>query len=245
MTKQNNHLPAEPPVSNEDAGGLALGQVHQLQNIDVDTEVATMVENIPPSLIRVRIDHSPSGRHRMFIDYGESYEPNQEDQFDLPGNVFSGIVVYSQTVSALWVEGEQMPRYSAIDGKVMTGTETAHLASQAKDKVRLFVLTYLNQEPQLVAFNLSPTSIKHWRRHVQMLARSNAPAIAVITRFSLNDVQKNGYRWAEVACGIERVVTQDELDMALALREDCRQAFGVIHEQDFAEPGDRVAEEDN
>ena len=180
----------------------------------------------------------------MFIDSGESYDPENDDQVDVPNNVFSGIVVFNQTVSALWVEGEQIPRYSAIDGKVTSGAGSEIHASKAKDKVRLFILTYLNSKPQLVVFNLSPTSIKHWRNHVQRLARSKAPAIAVITKFSLDDIQRNSYRWAEVQCSVERVVNQNELDVAMSLREECRQTFGVIAESDFDDPGDRVTGEE-
>jgi hypothetical protein len=245
MTKPTNNgsAVARKPVS-KDSGISILDEIHQLSNIDVETEVATMVENIPPSLVRVRIDHSPSGRHRMFIDNGESYDGSQDDQVDVPNNVFTGIVVFSQTVSALWVEGEQIPRYSAIDGKVTSGVGSEIHASQAKDKARLFVLTFLDSKPQLVVFNLSPTSIKHWRTHVQRLARSKAPAIAVITKFNLDDVQRNSYRWAEVNCSVERVVSQDELDVAMSLRDECRQTFGVIAESDFDDPGDRQAEGD-
>jgi len=241
----NTSTPARHKPGSDDSGVVVFDAINQLDSIDIETEVATMMENIPPSLVRVRIDHSPSGRHRMFIDNGESYDENQEDQVDVPDNVFSGIVVFSQTVSALWIEGEQVPRFSAIDGMVTSGAGSEVHASQAKDKVRLFVLTFLDSKPQLVVFNLSPTSIKHWRNHLQRLARSNAPAIAVITRFSLMDVQRNGYRWAEVQCSIDRVVTQQELDVAMQLREECRQAFGVIQEQDFDDPGDRLKEEDD
>jgi len=246
MTKPTNNgsTVARKPGSDE-SGIVVFDEIHKLANIDIDTEVATMVENIPPSLIRVRIDHSPSGRHRMFIDNGESYDGSQDDQIDVPNNVFTGIVVYSQTASALWIEGEQIPRYSAINGKVTSGAGSEIHASQAKDKVRLFVLTFLDSKPQLVLFNLSPTSIKHWRNHVQRLARSNAPTIAVITKFSLDDIQRNSYRWAEVNCGVQRVVSQEELDVAMSLRDECQQAFGVIQEQDFNDPGDRVSGEDN
>jgi len=245
MSRTKNGTPARQKPGSDDSGVVVLDAINQLDSIDIETEVAAMMENIPPSLVRVRIDHSPSGRHRMFIDNGESYDENQEDQVDVPDNVFSGIVVFSQTVSALWVEGEQIPRYSAIDGKITSGDGSLHLASQAKDKVRLFILTYLETKPQLVVFNLSPTSIKHWRNHLQRLARSKAPAIAVITRFSLNDIQRNSYRWAEVNCSVERVVSQEELDIAMSLRNECRQTFGVIAESDFDDPGDRVTGEDN
>ena len=95
--KTNGSTVARKPVS-EEAGVVVLDDIHQLSNIDIDTEVASMVENIPPTLVRVRIDHSPSGRHRMFIDNGESYDESQEDQIDVPNNVFSGIVVFNQSI---------------------------------------------------------------------------------------------------------------------------------------------------
>jgi len=61
----------------------------------------------------------------------------------------------------------------------------------------------------------------------------------------LDDVQRNSYRWAEVNCSVERVVSQEELDIALKLRDECRQTFGVIAESDFDDPGDRVTGEED
>jgi hypothetical protein len=241
MTKRRSDTTLQRPGSNgKDSGLVVVDQVNDLQGIDVDIEVAMMVDGLQPSFPRVRIDHSPSGRHRMFLDLGESYDDGQSDQVDLPGNSFSGIVVYAQTVSAYWVDGEPVPRYTAINGKVTSNPGSIIHASQAKDKVRLFVLTWLDDKPQLVIFNLSPTSIKHWRTHVQRLGRSKAPAIAVVTSFHLQDTQRNSFRWAEVVCNVERVVNQDELNMALSLRDECEAMFGEIGESDFSDPGDRM-----
>jgi hypothetical protein len=55
-------------------------------------------------------------------------------------------------------------------------------------------MTWLNDKPQSVILNLLPTNIKHWRTHVQRLARSKAPSITVVTSFSLQDTQRNSFR---------------------------------------------------
>ena len=238
-----NTLSRPGPNGNKDSGLVVSQDVYALEGIDVDSEVVMMTDGIQPVFPRVRIDHSPSGRHRMFLDLGESYSEGELDQIDLPGNVFSGIVVYAQTVSATWVEGEAVPRYTAINGKVTSGVESMSYAGQAKDKARLFVLTWYDDKPQLVIFNLSPTSIKHWRNHVSRLARSKAPSIAVVTRFNLQDTQRNSFRWAEVVCGVERVVNQKELNLALELRQECESMFGMITDQDYSDPGDRIQNE--
>ncbi|MBZ0264525.1 hypothetical protein K8I28_07640 [bacterium] len=231
-----------PSKVNGDKGSAIISEdeLSSLQGLDLDTEVAIMTENLQPVFPRVRIDHSPSGRHRMFLDLGESYSDDQEAQVDLEGNTFAGIVVYHQKVSAFWVEGEQVPRYTAVDGRVTSSPESTIHAKDAKDKIRLFVLTNMDDRYQLIVFNLSPTSIKHWRNHVARLARSKAPSIAVVTRFTLADVARNGFRWAEVECKVDRVVSQDELNLAMQVREECKAVFGVgITESDFDDPGDR------
>jgi len=212
MTQQKQNgtttLPQPGSKDSKDSGLVVQEEVHALEGLDVESEVVMMTDGIQPVFPRVRIDHNPSGKHRMFLDLGESYNEGELDQIDLPGNVFSGIVVFAQTVSATWIEGESIPRYTAINGKVTSGLDSMGFSQQAKDKVRLFVLTWNDDKPQLVIFSLSPTSIKHWRTHVQRLARSKAPIIAVVTNFRLQDTQRNSFRWAEVVPRVERVVTQ-------------------------------------
>ena len=248
MSKTNNNgsttLPQPGSKDNKDSGLVVPKEVYALDGLDVESEVLMMTDGIQPVFPRVRIEHSPSGRHKMFLDLGKSYSEGELDQIDLPGNVFSGIVVYAQTVSATWIEGESIPRYTAINGKVTSGPDSVEFAQLAKDKVRLFVLTWYDDKPQLVILSLPPTSIKHWRTHVQRLARSKAPAIAVVTSFSLQDTQRNSFRWAEVVCNVERVVAQPELNLALELRKECESVFGVISDADFSDPGDRQAEGD-
>ena len=249
MSKTNNNgtttLPQPGSKDSKDSGLVVQEDVYALEGLDVESEVMMMTDGIQPNFPRARIEHSPSGKHRMFLDLGQSYNEGELDQVDLPGNVFSGIVVFAQTVSATWIEGESIPRYTAINGKVTSGPDSIDFAHQAKDKIRLFVLGWYDDKPQLVILSLPPTSIKHWRTHVQRLARSKAPVIAVVTSFRLQDTHRNSFRWAEVVCSVDRVVTQDELNIALSLRDQCQQAFGLIAESDFDDPGDRVSEEDS
>lgn len=168
--------------------------------LDINAECDDMMKNVDTFPPRVRIEHSSSGRHRLFLDFGQAYDPEVIDQVDLPNNAVSGIVCYSQFIRALWAEGESTPRCSAVDNKPTTAEAIAEDcmycaegrigSGRCKQKVRLLLLTWIEQEPTLLVFNLSPTSIKHWRNHVSKLARSKAPYISVVTRFSLQDTKK-------------------------------------------------------
>ena len=203
-----------------------------------------MNSELPPQPPRVRIEHSSSGRHEMFLDYGEAYG-DTPDHAPLPDNELSGIIVASQNIRAFFEAGNPYPRCAAIrdqptvDAPLASNCSSCDLAIQGgacKPKVRLLLLTL---DGQLVMFPLSPTSIKHWKRHLQRLNRSGAPAIAVVTRFRLLDIQKNGFRWAEVDIDFERLVTPDELRTVKSLRADAEHWLENGFEADYRDPGDR------
>lgn len=217
---------------------------------NIDAEIAEMTRGFQLQPPRVRIEHSASGRHRMFIDHGESYSDEVPDEIDLPGNALSGIVCFAQTIRAMWSENEPLPRCAAVDNKP-TVPEPVHPActgcaesvignGKCKPKVRLVVLAFVDGKPTLVVFPLSPTSIKRWRSHVSKLARSKAPYTAVVTRFSLDDIQKNSFRWAEVSLSVDRVVTKEELKAALSIRDQLDQQLKDIEEADYNDPGDKL-----
>ena len=233
----------------QNGGLIAEGDLATLGYENIEGELTAMIQGFYVQPPRVRIEHSATGRHRMFIDNGESYSEEAIDQVDLPNNELAGIVCYAQSIRAMWVEQAPLPTCAAIDERPTVaepvhpgcvGCPQNHLGSKCKPKVRLLVLTWVNAEPTLVVFNLSPTSIKRWRNHVNKLARSKAPFTAVITRFNLQDTTKNSYRWAEVAMDVDRVVSKEELRAALAIRDQYIQRFVEVDESDFSDPGDKA-----
>ncbi len=218
-------------------------------DLDLDAELQAMMEGIETQPPRVRIEHSSSGKHRIYIDLGESYDPDEETQINLPGNELKGIVCYSQFIRALWVEGEAVPRCAAI-GSIPTVIEPVHHNCKScpqgqigkglcKAKVRLLVLANVDDKPTLLVFALSPTSIKRWRSHVSRLARSKAPYISVVTRFSLEDMKKNSFRWAEVEMDVDRVVSEEELNAAVSIRDQFKSNLRDVSEEDYSDPGDK------
>ncbi len=215
---------------------------------DLDAELALMTKDFQPQPPRIRIEHSSSGKHRMYVDFGESYSESLPDQEDLPDNTVSGIVIQAQMIRAMWVENEAKPRCSSVDG-IPTVAEPLHhscqgcqhssFGSDCKQKVRLLLLAQINDKPVLVIFPLSPTSIKKWSSHVSRLARSKAPYIAVVTKFSLEDQKKNGFRWATVDMTVDRVVTKEEYQTVLQIRDQFQQQFVEVDVEDYADPGDK------
>ena len=199
-------------------------------------------------LPRVRIEHKKNGKHRMYIDNGESYLDDGSQEADVPGNTLSGIVFAEQSIKALWEEGAEVPKCSAIDNVPMGQEPMAENCKQCeqgviggpcKPKSRLFMLAELDGEVKPLVFALSPTSIKHWNAHKKKLQRSNLPIVAVNTTFELLDVKKGTYRWAEVKAGVDGVATKDMLLLAKQARDQFEEVTRVISSNDYSDPGDQ------
>jgi len=202
-------------------------------------------------LPRVRIDHQKSGKHRLFVDTGESYLDDVSQETDIPGNKLTGIVFAEQSIKALWEEGAEVPKCSAIDNIPMgldpiadncKHCEHGVIGGVCKPKVRLFLLAEIDGEVKPLVFALSPTSIKHWNAHKKKLHRSNLPVVAVNTTFELMDVKKGTYRWAEVKAGVDGIVSKELLMLAKQARDQFEEVTKVISSHDFSDPGDTSVE---
>jgi hypothetical protein len=207
------------------------------------------VETNSLDLPRIRIDHKDNGQHRMYIDSGASYidEDNTED--NIPGNILSAVVFAEQAIRAFWTHGKQTPTCSAINNIPIVADpisgkceicEQGVIGGECKPKVRLLVLCKIGDQVKPIIFNLSPTSIKHWNNHKKKLQRSNLPVVAMNTVFSLKDVKRNGYRWAEVDIGIDGIASKKMLGLAKQARVEMEKLISRIDEKDFNDPGDRL-----
>lgn len=216
--------------------------------LDLESELSQQQSEVRINPPRVRIEHSSSGRHRMFIDLGESYFDSAPESIDIENNLLEGIVAIAQPVRALFEEGEQLPICAAIENtptvqdpvsKSCIGCPEAIIGSgQCKAKIRLFLITQYNGQSQVVVFPLSPTSIKRWRSHLKRLQRSKLPYIAVHTLFSLLDIEKGPYRWAEVDVQADRLATKDEIAQAVIVRQEYSDFISQLEQTDFSDPGD-------
>jgi hypothetical protein len=64
--------------------------------------------------------------------------------------------------------------------------------------------------------------------------------VAVNTVFSLDDVKKNSYRWAEVNIDIDGIVSKEMLILAKKYRDEFIRIMTVVTDKDFDEKGDKV-----
>ena len=218
---------------------------------DLDTELAGMaVETTQLELPRVRVEHSERGRHRMFIDTGENYLETGGGEIDIPGNKLTAVVFASNDIRAFWKEGEEIPACSAIDNKPIAQEPLAEdcrhcehgvigADTTCKPKVKLLLLAEFDGEVKPLLMNLPPTSIKHWKSHKRKLTRSNLPVVAVNTTFELEDVKRNGYRWAEVKLGMDGIASKEMLVMAKAARTELEEFTKRISHRDFDDNGDK------
>jgi len=214
-------------------------------DIDLDAELSRMTADLPPTIPRVRIEHMTQGNHRMYLDSGDSYSEGPA-QLDIPGNELKGIVIADQNIRALFTDDATHPKCAAIrdtptvdDPQALTchSCELAARGGKCKPKVRLLLLT---EGRRLVMLPLPPTSIKHWKHHLQRLSRSGAPYVAVLSRFHLRDVKRNGYRWAEVQVDFDRLITPEELATVKKLRAELDNWFDNGLDFDYQDPGDRT-----
>jgi len=212
------------------------------------TQIETTSNGI--DLPRIRIEHKDNGKHRMYIDYGESYLDDESQEKPIQDNRIEGIIFVEQFIRALWEEGESLPKCSAIDDVPIVDhpvheycngcTEAVIGSGNCKPKIRLWMLVKTSEGIKPFIFALSPTSIKHWNNHKKKLKRSKLPVVAVNTVFTLEDVKKNGYRWAEVAIGINGIASKEMLILAKQYRDELQRLMSKITEKDFDDAGDRV-----
>ncbi len=228
----------------------ALAQSLSEAGFDLDEElmqIETTSNGI--DLPRIRIEHKSNGKHCMYIDYGESYLDDDVQEKPIKGNRIEGVVFVEQNIRALWEEGESLPRCSAIDNRPIVDSpendscQGCHEAiignGKCKPKIRLWMLVHKEDGIKPFIFALSPTSLKHWNNHKKMLKRSKLPVVAVYTVFTLQDVKKNGYRWAEVEIGINGIADKEMLILAKKYRDELEKLMKKITEKDYSDPGDK------
>jgi hypothetical protein len=216
---------------------------------DLEKEMNDMAEETSQiGLPRIRIEHKSNGKHRMYIDAGESYLDDVSQETNIPGNKLTAVVFSEGVIRAMWQEGDELPVCSAIDDIPIGGNALADncrhcsngvIGGSCKPKVRLLLLTDIDGEIRPLILNLSPTSIKHWNAHKKKLQRSNLPVVAVNTTFELEDVKRNGYRWAEVSLGMKGIASKEMLVIAKAARTELEEYTKRISQSDFDDSGDK------
>ena len=223
---------------------------------DVTEELEILEARInKQDLPRIRIDHHEDGKHRFYIDYGESYVKGDKQVAFLRVTELKAIVFEEQQVRAFWQEDEDHPRCYSIDDSILSAEPLSPSCEQCpesipgfgacKPKVRLFVLPLLkNREMQPMVLSLSPTSIKPWRDHQLRLKRSGLPPVAVITTFGLEDTINDGFRWARVQVGIQGIVSRENLILAKEAQQGISGVKTRVIPQDFSEAGDRFEKSD-
>ena len=220
---------------------------------DFDEEVVlTVPEKTAIDLPRVKIEHRNNGRHRMYLDLGESYIKQEEQEIDIQNNELVGVIFAAESIRALWKEGESLPACSAINGEPTVSDPIseqckncpkAKIGGECKSKQILCRFIEIDGKLMLVVFALSPTSIKHWRSHANKLSRSQLPYVSVQTLMKLKDVKKNGYRWAEVEFDVMDLATDEQLEMARKARTELEKFRQNITEKDFDDPGDKLEDD--
>ena len=216
---------------------------------DMDKEMEDQsLESSSFELPRVRIEHRDNGKHRMYIDTGESYLEGDTQEINIPGNKLTAICFAEQSIRALWQEGAEVPLCSGIEGHPV-GQETladdckhcehSVIGGSCKPKARLFLLAEIDGEVKPLVFALSPTSIKHWNVHKKKLTRSNLPVVAVNTTFELIDTKRGSYRWAEVKLGMDGIASKEILTIARTARTEFEALTKRISDADFSDSGDK------
>jgi hypothetical protein len=209
---------------------------------DIDKELQRLelqIEKI--DIPRLRIDHHEDGKHRFFIDRGESYLTEDKQFVFLKHRIMPVIVLQEQNVRALWLEGQEQSRCAAVDGVIYSKEPISPSCDQCpeslpgvgtcKASVRLYVLPLIKRRSRPMVFNISPSSIRLWRDHQLRLGRSGIPPIAVVTTFELMDTQAEEYRWARVEVGFREIVSKPQLQKALDARVQLAEKYPRLTEE--------------
>ena len=228
-----------------------IDQVHRdlaKAGFDCTIELQKQIKGMNIEPPRVKIEHLTSGRHRMFIDLGESYVHTAGQFEELDGNKLEAIVALAQPVRAWFVEGEKFPKCAGIEDMptaiepvcdtCIRCKESIPKEGKCKPKIRLFLLQRKNGSYRPLVFPLSPTSIKRWKAHIKALNRDKLPYVAVVTTFELEDASKGSFQWAEVKLGANGMATAEELQTIMQFRKNYEGLFGQIDKRDFEDPGD-------
>ncbi len=198
---------------------------------------------------RVVISHDDRGKHKMFIDMGSSYLQEGSEEIPVPGNKLTGIIFATQKIRALWDKEEVHPTCSSIDGIPVSsepisdkcaGCPEAVIGSgNCKKKQRLLLLVELEGKLTPVILSLPPTSLKHFDRHLVKMQRSQLPLVIGRTCFSLIDIKRNGYRYAEIGITLDGLADKETLLQAKQARVDYEMLNSVISSEDYSDAGDR------
>ena len=198
---------------------------------------------------RVVISHDDRGKHKMFIDMGSNYLQEGSEEIPVPGNKLTGIIVATQKIRALWSKEEVHPTCSSIDGIPVSlepihnkcaGCPEAVIGSgNCKVKQRLLLLVELEGELKPVILSLPPTSLKHFEKHLVKMQRSQLPLVIGRACFSLIDIKRNGYRYAEIGITLDGLADKSTLLQAKQARADYEMLNSVISSEDYSDAGDR------
>ena len=222
---------------------------------DVNQELELLTSRMKKQdLPRLRIEHSEEGKHRFYVDSGESYIKGKKQFTFLRATELKAIVFEEQQVRAFWKDDEEHPRCYSIDDQILSTEPLSPTCEQCpesipgfggcKPKVRLFLLPLLKKEIQPMVMSLSPTSIKPWREHQLKLQRSGLPPVAVLTTFELEDCANDTFRWARVQVGIRGIVSRENLGRAKQAQVGISRIKTRVIPKDFCEAGDRVEKSD-
>ena len=222
---------------------------------DVNQELELLTSRMKKQdLPRLRIEHSEEGKHRFYVDSGESYIKGKKQFTFLRATELKAIVFEEQQVRAFWKDDEEHPRCYSIDDQILSTEPLSPTCEQCpesipgfggcKPKVRLFLLPLLKKEIQPMVMSLSPTSIKPWREHQLKLQRSGLPPVAVLTTFELEDCANDTFRWARVQVGIRGIVSKANLLLAKQAQQGISKFKTRVILKDFCETGDRATKSD-
>ena len=198
---------------------------------------------------RVVISHDDRGKHKMFIDMGSSYLQEGSEEIPVPGNKLTGIIFATQKIRALWSKEEVHPTCSSIDGVPVSSEpindkcagcpEAVIGAGNCKKKQRLLLLVELEGKLTPVILSLPPTSLKHFEKHLIKMQRSQLPLVIGRTCFSLIDIKRGGYRYAEIGISLSGLADKETLLQAKQARVDYETLNSVISSEDYSDAGDR------
>ncbi len=217
-------------------------------NYEIEME-AIQPESNPLMIPRIVISHDDRGQHKMYLDYGSNYLSNGSEEVPVKGNTITGVIFTHQKIRSMWSQDEAHPICSSIDDVPVTSKPVSEICSTCNESVigsgnckvkqRLFMLTEVDGKVIPITISLPPASLKHFNRHLNKMKRSQLPLVIANTTFSLIDIKRNNYRYAEIDVNMDGIASKEILILARQAREEFEKLTKQISETDFSDAGDK------
>jgi len=189
-------------------------------------------------LPRIHINHDRMGKHSIYLNWGDDLDGELMEPFT--DNQFECCIFSFQSIRAYWGD-DLMPICSAIEDRPTVsepvsasckGCSMNKAGTECKAKIRLFMLLFRDHghETELIpaVMSIPATSIKYFQKYLNRAQRSGVPIFTLKTHIGIEDVKKNGWRWAVATFDFAGVVDNEHFPRIIEARREYKRYYDEL-----------------